>query len=96
MADFRDDVPLDMRLAGRRDPDRLVIFDVNGRCAPGDYLSVAGNDVRRAYPVTQFGDLTIDCDDARLDQPIRLTPGTEALFCEKFVDADCGGHRRSV
>jgi len=91
--DFSNDIPFDMRLARRRDPDRFMIFDVDGRRAPGNDLPLAGDHVPGAHPVAQFGHATVDRDGSRLNQAVGLAPRTNPVLRKKLIDADCGSHR---
>jgi len=92
MPDFLDDIPVDMRLARRRDTDRLMIFDIDGRLAPGNHPAVAGDDIGGAHPVAHLCRMPVDRDCSQFDQAVRLAPRADPMLRKKLVDANCSGH----
>jgi hypothetical protein len=95
MAYFGDDIPGHMRLARRRDSDRLVVLDVNEGLTPGNDRPVTGDDICPTHPIAQCRDNPVDGYPTRFDALIRLAPGTNAMFGKKLIDAD-GGSRRGL
>ena len=93
MADFRNDITRYMRLTGRRHTHRLVILDIEWGCSPGNHLSIPRDDVVGTDLVSQAGRPLIDGHATGFDQTIGFSPGTDAVLCEKFIDAKSIGHR---
>src|SRR5512140_710020 len=93
MADLRNDVTRHMRLAGRRHTHRLVVLDIEWGRSPGNHLAISRNDVVRTNLIPQAGHTLIDSHATGFDQAISLSPRTDAVMCEKFIDTKLVGHR---
>ena len=93
MTDLRNDITRHMRLTGRRHTHWLVILDIERGCSPGNHLSVSRDDVVRTDLISQAGRPLIDGHATGFDQTIGLPSGTDAVLCEKFIDAKSIGHR---
>ena len=91
MVDLRDDVPGDVRLAGGRDADRLVVLHVDQRIAPRNDASVRRDDVLRVHLIAQTGDVSVDRDATRLDQPVGLPARADTVLRKELVDPNLHG-----
>jgi hypothetical protein len=92
MADLRDDIPRHMRLTGRRHTYWLVRLDIKRVRLPGNHLPISREDVVRTDLISQAGHLLIDGHATGYDQAISLSPRTNAVVCEKLIDAKLIGH----
>ena len=92
MADLRNNVMRYMRLTGRRHTHRLVIFDIEWVCPPGNHLSILCDDVVRTDLITQASHSLIDGHATRLNQTISLSPRTDTVVCKELIDAKLVGH----
>ncbi len=102
--DRGDDVAFDVRFARRRDPDRLVVLEIDPPRSPWDRTAVQLDPVAGSHRITQDRPAAVQRDAPLLHQPVRLSPRADPLFRKKFIDADaarlraagrCGGHERS-
>jgi hypothetical protein len=95
MTYFRDDIARNVGLARRRHANRFVILDVNRRLPPGNDLSISGNHIARAHPITELRHDIVDRDSPGLNETIGLTPRADAVPGKKFVDADGVCHNQA-
>lgn len=92
MPDLGNDVSGDMRFARRRDTDRLMVLDIEGRSSPRQDLALAGDDVRWLDLIAELGHTAVDRDQPGLDQSVGFTPRTDPLFGKELIDADRLSH----
>src|SRR5687768_16815665 len=92
MADLCNDVMWHMRLTGRRHTHRLVILDIERGDPPGNHPTISRDDVARTDLVPQASHSLINSHTTGLDQAIGLPSRTNAMVCEKFIDAKRVAH----